>query len=106
MSDSINIAGLAGDPDGQGAAALREAITGELTGSLDLLVINLSDVAEIDVYGLDALHSAAWIAAEVAVECCLVAMPNGRVQTQVGCIAAAQFFETFPSVIEALRHSR
>jgi hypothetical protein len=46
-------------------------------------VINLSNIVEIDVDGVDALHSVAGIAAEGKIELCLVVTPDGRVRRRL-----------------------
>jgi anti-anti-sigma regulatory factor len=106
LSDNTTIVGLVGELRGQGAVELREALADELTGSPEQLVINLSNIVEIDADGVDALHSVAEIAAEWDVECCLVVTPDGRVRRRLDALKRTEFFEIFPSVIEALRHSR
>jgi anti-anti-sigma regulatory factor len=106
LLDNTTIVGLVGELRGQGAAELREALADELTASPQLLVINLSNVVEIDADGVDALHSVAGIAAEGDIKFCLVVTPDGRVRRRLDALKRTEFFEIFPSVIEALRRSR
>jgi anti-anti-sigma regulatory factor len=106
LSDNTTIVGLVGALRGQGAAELREALADELTGSPEQLVIDLSNIVEINSDGVDALHSVAEIAAEEDIEFCLVVTPDGRVRRRLDALKRTEFFEIFPSVIEALRRSR
>jgi anti-anti-sigma regulatory factor len=106
LSDNTTIVGLVGELRAQGAVELRAALADELTASPELLVINLSNIVEINSDGVDALHSVAEIAVEGDVELCLVATPDGRVLRRLDALKRTEFFEIFPSVIEALRRSR
>jgi anti-anti-sigma regulatory factor len=106
LSDNTTIVGLVGELRGQGAAELREALADELIGSPELLVINLSNIVEINSDGIDALHSVAGIAVEGDIEFCLVATPDGRVRRRLDSLKRTECFEIFPTVIEALRRSR
>ena len=106
LSDNTTIVGLVGEMRAQGAMELREALADELTGSPELLVINLSNIVEINSDGVDALHSVAEIAVEGDIEFCLVATPDGRVRRRLDSLKRTESFEIFPSVIEALRRSR
>jgi anti-anti-sigma factor len=106
LSDNTTIVWLIGELRARGATELREALADELTGSPELLVINLSKIVEISSDGVDALHSVAEIAVEGDIEFCLVATPDGRVRRRLDALKRTDFFEIFPSVIEALRRSR
>jgi anti-anti-sigma regulatory factor len=106
LSDNTTIVGLVGEMRAQGAMELREALADELTGSPELLVIDLSNIMEINSDGVDALHSVAEIAVEGDIEFCLVARPDGRVRRRLDSLKRTESFEIFPSVIEALRRSR
>jgi anti-anti-sigma regulatory factor len=106
LSDNTTIVGLAGQLCAQGAVELRAALADELTASPELLVINLSNIVEMNSDGVDALHSVAEIAVEGDIEFCLVATPGGRVLRRLDAMKRTEFFEIYPSVIEALRHSR
>jgi anti-anti-sigma regulatory factor len=106
LSDNTTIVGLVGEMRAQGAMELREALADELTGSPELLVINLSNIVQINSDGVDALDSVAEIAVEGGIEFCLVATPDGRVRRRLDSLKRTESFEIFPSVIEALRHSR
>jgi anti-anti-sigma regulatory factor len=106
LPDDITIVGLTGDLRGRGAAELWAALTDELTDSPELLVTDLSNIASVDAGGVDALHSVAGIAAEEDIKFCLVATPDGTVRRRLDALQRTEFFEIFPSVTEALRHSR
>jgi anti-anti-sigma regulatory factor len=106
LSDNTTIVGLVGELWAQGAMELREALADELIGSPELLVINLSNIVEINSDGVDALHSVAEIAAEGDIQFCLVATPDGRVRRRLDALQRTEFFAIFPSVIEALRRFR
>lgn len=106
LSDNTTIVGLAGELRAQGAAELRDGLADELTGSPELLVMNLSNIVEMNSDGVDALHSIAELAVEGEIDFCLVAAPDGRVRRRLDALKRTAFFEIFPSVIEALRRSR
>jgi anti-anti-sigma regulatory factor len=106
LSDNTTIVGLVGELRAQGAAELRDALADELTRSPELLVMNLSNIIEINSEGIDALHSVAEMAVGEDIDFCLVAAPDGRARRRLDALKRTEFFEIYSSVIEALRRSR
>lgn len=95
-----------GDLHGDAAAVLRRTFTDELTGSPELFVLDLSDVARIDRDGIDALRSGAAMAAHADIAYCLVVEPVGAVKAALDTAGLTEMFELFSSVTEALRETR
>jgi anti-anti-sigma regulatory factor len=93
---------VAGDLRGDGAASMRRTLAGELTGTPELLVLDLSGLEEIDADGVDALRAIAELAEEDGIRFCLVVPPNAPACQNVGDLTKT--FETSSSVTEALQH--
>jgi anti-anti-sigma regulatory factor len=92
-----------GDLRGDGAASLQRTLAGELTGTPELLVLDLSDVEQIDD-GIDALYSIAKLAGEDDIQFCLVVPPKGALRTCLKIVELTKMFQTFSSITEALQH--
>jgi anti-anti-sigma regulatory factor len=96
---------VVGDLRGDGASSLRRTLAGELTGTPELLVLDISDVEQIDADAIDTVHSVAELADEDGIRFCLVVGARGAVP---GCMNVAELtmtFEAFSSVTEALQHA-
>jgi anti-anti-sigma regulatory factor len=94
---------VAGDLRGDGAASLRRTLAGELTGTPELLVLDLSDIEQIDVDGIDALDAIAELAAMDDIRFCLVFPPKGVERRRLNLVELSKRFETFSSVDEVLQ---
>jgi anti-anti-sigma regulatory factor len=103
-SANTTVVHVRGDLRGDGAASLRRTLAGQLTGTPELLVINLSNTVEIDSDGIDALHSVAVLADEDDIRFCLVVPPEGAVRTWPKLVELTRTFQTFSSITEALQH--
>jgi anti-anti-sigma regulatory factor len=106
LAANITVVRVAGDLRGDGAASLRRTLAGELTGTPELLVLDLSNIVEIDADGVDALHSVAELADEDDIRLCLVVLPKGAVRPCLKVVELTKTFQTFSSVTEALQHPR
>ena len=106
VTTNTTVIRVAGEMCGDAAGAVLRTLAGELIGSRDVLVLDLCAVSDIDVDGLDALHTAAGLAAEEDIGFCLVDAPNGAVRARLGAQQSAEAFEIFSSVNDALRDSR
>ena len=93
-----------GDLRGDGATSLRRTLAGELTGTLELLVLDMSGVEQIDAGGIDALHSVAELADEDDIRFCLVVPPKGALRSCLKLVELTKMFQTFSSITEALQH--
>jgi anti-anti-sigma regulatory factor len=93
-----------GDLRGDGAMSLQRTLAGELTGTPELLVLDLSDVEQIDADGIDAQHSIAELADEDEIRFCLVVPPKGALRTCLKVVELKEMFQTFSSITEALHH--
>jgi anti-anti-sigma regulatory factor len=93
-----------GDLRGDGAMSLQRTLAGELTGTPELFVLDLSDVEQIDADGIDALHSIAELADEDDIQFCLVITPRGALPTCLKVVELTKVFQTFSSITEALQH--
>ena len=93
---------VAGDLRGDGAASMRRSLAGELTGTPELLVLDLSSLEQIDDDGVDALRAIAQLAAEDGIRFCLVVPPNVPACLKVGDLTKT--LKTFSSITEALQH--
>lgn len=87
-----------------GGAALR-TLAGELIGAAEVVVLDVRAVSAIDGAGLHALHVAAELTFDEDIWLCLVDTPDGAVRVRLAEEQAAEVFEIFSSVTEALRHS-
>ena len=96
----------AGDLRGDGATSLRRTLAGELAGTPELLVVDLSDVEQIDVDGIDALRSVAELADEDGIRFCLVVPPKGAVRNWLKVVELTKMLQTFSSLTDALQHHR
>ena len=96
----------AGDLRGDGAMGLRRTLAGELTGTPEVIVLNLSDLEQIDADGIDALTSIAESADEEGIRFCLVVPPTCAVRTCRKVAEVTTVFPTFSSITEALEHHR
>jgi anti-sigma B factor antagonist len=94
-----------GDLRGYGAASLQRTLAGELTGTPELLVLDLSGVEQMDADGIDAVHSIAKLADEDDIRFCLVVPPNGALRTCLKVVELTQMFQSFSSITEALQHN-
>jgi anti-anti-sigma regulatory factor len=103
-SANTTVVHVCGDLRGDGAASLRRTLAGQLTGTPELLVINLSNTVEIDSDGIDALHSVAELADEDDIRFSLVVPPNAAVRTCPKLVELTKTFQTFSSITEALQH--
>jgi anti-anti-sigma factor len=92
-----------GDLRGDGAMSLQRTLAGELTGTPELLVLDLSDVEQIDADGIDALHSIAELADEDDIRFCLVVPPKDALRTCLKAVDLTKMFQTFSSITEALQ---
>jgi anti-anti-sigma factor len=104
LAANATVVHVAGDLRGDGAASLRRTLAGELTGTPELLVLDLSDIEQIDADGIDALHSVAELADEDDIRLCLVVLPKGAVRACLQVVELMKTFQTFSSVTEALQH--
>jgi anti-anti-sigma regulatory factor len=93
-----------GDLRGDGAMSLQRTLAGELAGTPELLVLDLSDVEQMDADGIDALHSIAELADEGDIRFCLVVLPKGELRTCRRVVELTKMFQTFLSITEALQH--
>lgn len=93
-----------GDLRGDGAMSLQRTLAGELTGTPELLVLDLSDVEQIDADGIDALHSIADLADEDDIRFWLVVPPKGALRTCLKVVELTKLVQTFSSITEALQH--
>ena len=103
-SANSTVVHVCGDLRGDGAASLRRTLAGQLTGTPELLVINLSNTVEIDSDGIDALRSVAELADEDDIRFSLVVPPNCAVRTCPKLVELTKTFQTFSSITEALQH--
>jgi hypothetical protein len=70
-------------------------------------VLDLSDIEQIDVDGIDALDAIAELAAEDDIRFCLVFPPKGVDRRRLNVVELSMRFLTFSSVNEALQpHER
>jgi anti-anti-sigma regulatory factor len=104
LAANTTVVHAAGDLRGDGAASLRRTLAGELTGTPELLVLDLSDIEQIDADGIDALHSVAALADEDDIRFCLVVPPKGAVRACLKVVEVTKTFQTFASITEALEH--
>jgi anti-anti-sigma regulatory factor len=104
LAANTTVVHVAGDLRGDGASSLRRTLAGELTGTPELLVLELSDIEQIDGDGIDALHSVAELAAEDDIRLCLVILPKSAVRACLKVVELMKAFPTFFSVTEALQH--
>jgi anti-anti-sigma regulatory factor len=104
LAANTTVVHVAGDLRGDGASSLRRTLAGQLTGTPELLVIDLSDIEQIDADGIDALHSVAELADEDDIRFCLVVPPKGAVRTRLKVAEVTKTFQTFSSITEALQH--
>lgn len=95
-----------GDLRGDGATSLQRTLAGELTGTPEVLVLDLSGVQQMDADGVGALHSIAELADEDDIRFCLVVPPKGALQTCPKVVESTTQFLTFASISEALQHFR
>jgi anti-anti-sigma regulatory factor len=72
LAANTTVVHVAGDLRGDGASSLRRTLAGELTGTPELVVLDLSDIEHINADGIDALHSVAELADEDDIRFCLV----------------------------------
>jgi anti-anti-sigma regulatory factor len=95
---------VSGDLRGDGAASLRRSLAGEPAGTPELLLLDLSDIEQIDEQGIDTLDVAAELAAEDDIRFCLVFPPKGLHRRRLNVVELSKRFQTFSSVNEALQH--
>jgi anti-anti-sigma regulatory factor len=104
LAANITVVRIAGDLRGDGASSLRRTLSGELTGTPELLVLDLSDIEQIDADGIDTLHSVAELADEDDIRFCLVISPKGSFRAGPKVVELTKTFQTFSSITEALDH--
>ena len=104
LAAKTTVVQVSGDLRGDGAASLRRTLAGELTGTPELLVLDLSYIEQIDVHGIDTLDVAAELAAEDDIRFCLVFPPKGVRRRRLNVVELSKRFQTFSSVNEALLH--
>lgn len=95
-----------GDLRGDGATSLQRTLAGELTGTPEVLVLDLSGVAQMDADGIGALHSIAELADEDGIRFCLVVPSRGALRTCPQVVESTTMFQTFASISEALQPFR
>ena len=105
LSPKTTVLRVAGDMRGDAAGAVLRTLAGELISPPDVVVLDLCEVSNIDVVGLDVLHTAAGLAAEDDIWFCLVDTPDGAVRVGLDAVGSAKDFEIFSSVTHALRHA-
>ena len=93
-----------GDLRGDGATGLRRTLAGELTGTPEIVILDLSHVEHIDADGVDALQSIAGLASEEGIRFCLVVPPNGALRGCPKVVEVTMEMPTFTSTADALRH--
>lgn len=96
-----NVVRVSGDLTGDAAPTLRRTLTEELTESPTQLAVDLRGVGRIDNAGVDALESAAALAARSAISFALVATGTGPVVAALAAADVRQLFEIFASVQDA-----
>jgi anti-anti-sigma regulatory factor len=104
LAAKTTVVQVAGDLRGDGAASLQRTLAGQLTGTPQLLVLDLSDIDQIDVHGIAALDVVAELAAEDDIRFCLVFPPKGVRRRRLNVVDLSKRFQTFSSVNEALQH--
>jgi anti-anti-sigma regulatory factor len=104
LAANTTVVHVAGDLRGDGASSLRRTLAGQLTGTPEQLVIDLSDIEQIDADGIEALHSVAELADEDDIRFCLVVPPKGAGRTRLKVAEVTKTFQTFSSITEALQH--
>jgi anti-anti-sigma regulatory factor len=104
LAANTTVVQVAGDLRGDGAASLRRTLAGELTGTPELLVLDLSDIEQVDADCIDALQSVAELADDDDIRLCLVVSPKGAVRACLKVVELTKTFQTFSSVTEALQH--
>jgi anti-anti-sigma regulatory factor len=104
LAANTTVVHAAGDLRGDGAASLRRTLAGELTGTPELLVLDLSDIEQIDADGIDALSLVAGLADEDDIRFCVVVPPKGAVRVCLKVVEVTTTFQTFASITEALQH--
>ena len=85
---------------------LRRTLAGQLTGTPDVIVLDLSDLEQIDADGIDALTSIAESADEEGIRFCLVVPPTCALRTRPKLAEMTTAFPAFSSITEALEHHR
>jgi anti-anti-sigma regulatory factor len=95
LAANTTVVHVAGDLRGDGASSLRRTLAGELTGTPELLVLDLSDIEQIDGDGIDALHSVAELADEDDIRLCLVILPKGAVRACLKVVELMKTLQTF-----------
>ena len=95
-----------GDPIGDAAAAMQQALIDELSRAPAQLVVDLSVITRIDAGGVRALAAAAAVAGESDHAFCLVAPKAGPVHAALGAEQMVELFEIFSSICEAVQDSR
>ena len=96
-----NVVRVSGDLTGDAAPTLHQTLTEELSQSPTQLAVDLRGVGRIDNDGVDALVSAAALAARSAISFALVATGTGPVATALAAANVRQLFEIFASVQDA-----
>ncbi|BBZ28865.1 hypothetical protein MMAD_31600 [Mycolicibacterium madagascariense] len=92
-----------GDLRGEGATALQRTLAGELTGTPDVMVLDMSDLEQLDGDGIAALTSIAELAAAEGIRFCLVVPPQSALSTHPQVATLMETFPTFGSVADALQ---
>jgi len=101
-----NVVRVSGDLTGEAAPTLHRTLTEELTRSPTQLAVDLRGVERIENAGVDALVSAAALAARSAISFVLVATGTGPVVAALAAADVRQLFEIFASVQDAWEFKR
>ena len=103
LTEHATVIRVTGEVLGVGAAALRRSLQDALRRSPELLIVDLSGVADIASDGIDVLHWAAGSAAQEDTGFCLVDTPDGALRAGLDGHRSAEAFEIFSSVTDAMR---
>jgi anti-anti-sigma factor len=96
-----NVVRVSGDLTGHAAPTLHRTLTEEITRSPTQLAVDLRGMGGIDNAGVDALVSAAGLAAGSAITFALVATSTGPVAAALAAADVRHLFEVFASVQDA-----
>jgi anti-anti-sigma regulatory factor len=99
---SATVVRVVGRLEAQAIAALRHSVIEELTGSSQLLVLDLSAVDHTNQDAIAVLVSAAEMAGEADIGIGLVVSPDGPVQAALADADKIELFEIFSSIGQAL----
>lgn len=100
IASSEIVVQVTGELCGDSGAVLRRVAAHELTQSPSPLALDLSEVKRIDVSGIDALVSAAELAAESDISLRLVGAHAGPVAAALAAAQLTEMFEIVASIDE------